>query len=107
MPFHEKKLFDLFDFTSWFDWTFLNFLAHCVVSIPWIFLGFEEYTGSKYKKIDPVEDALDNPNVLVNDESLDFSIAEGSGEFAEGSGEFDDSDDSGKKFRHLMGWKNV
>ena len=43
-----------------------------------------------------MEDTLDNPNVLVNDESLDFSITEGSGDFAEGSGgEFYDSDDSG------------
>ena len=27
MQFHEKK--DLFDFTSFFAWAFLNFLAHC------------------------------------------------------------------------------
>ena len=27
MQFHEKKI-DLFDFTSLFAWTFLNFLAH-------------------------------------------------------------------------------
>ena len=31
MQFHEKKI-DLFDFTSFFlAWTFLNFLACCVV----------------------------------------------------------------------------
>ena len=64
------------------------------------FLGFEEYTGSKYKKVDPVEDTiLDNPNILVNDESLDLSmiLGEGSGDFAEGSGagELYDLDDSG------------
>ena len=28
-----KKLFDLFDFTSFLAWTFLNFLALCVVVI--------------------------------------------------------------------------
>ena len=28
MQFHEKKL-DLIDFTSFFAWTFFNFLAHC------------------------------------------------------------------------------
>ena len=28
MQFHEKKL-DLFDLTSFFAWTFFNFLAHC------------------------------------------------------------------------------
>ena len=27
MQFHEKKI-DLYDFTSFFAWTFLNFLAH-------------------------------------------------------------------------------
>ena len=26
-----KKIFDLFDFTSFFAWTFLNFLARCVL----------------------------------------------------------------------------
>ena len=36
MQFHEKKFLDLFDFTSFFAWTFLNYLAHCVVEI-WIF----------------------------------------------------------------------
>ena len=30
MQFHEKKI-DLFDFTSFFASTFLNFLAHCVI----------------------------------------------------------------------------
>jgi len=30
MQFHEKKN-DLFDFTSIFAWTFLNFLAHCAL----------------------------------------------------------------------------
>ena len=30
MQFHEKKFFDLFDFTSFFARTFLNFLALCV-----------------------------------------------------------------------------
>ena len=33
MEFGQKKFFreiDLFDFTSFFAWTFLNFLAHCV-----------------------------------------------------------------------------
>ena len=29
MQFHEKKFFDLFDFTSFFAWTFLNVLACC------------------------------------------------------------------------------
>lgn len=42
---------------------------------------------------------LDNPNILVNDESLDLSMImeEGSGDFAEGSGagELYDLDDSG------------
>ena len=28
MQFHEKKI-DLFDFTSFVAWTFLNFLARC------------------------------------------------------------------------------
>ena len=28
MQFHEKKI-ELFDFTSFFGWTFLNFLARC------------------------------------------------------------------------------
>ena len=28
MQFHAKKI-DLFDFTSFFDWTFLKFLAQC------------------------------------------------------------------------------
>ena len=32
MQFHEKKIFDLFDFTSFFAWTFLNFLAHYATS---------------------------------------------------------------------------
>ena len=31
MQFHEKKN-DLFDFTSFFAWTFLNFLARCTNS---------------------------------------------------------------------------
>ena len=29
MQFHEKIIFDLFDFTSFFAWTFLIFLARC------------------------------------------------------------------------------
>ena len=29
MQFHEKMFLILFDFTSFFAWTFLNFLAHC------------------------------------------------------------------------------
>ena len=29
MQFHEKKNLDLFDFTSFFAWTFLNFLTCC------------------------------------------------------------------------------
>ena len=29
MQFHEKKILDLFDFTSFFAGTFLNFLARC------------------------------------------------------------------------------
>ena len=32
MQFHEKKL-DLFDFTNFLAWTFLNFLARCVFFI--------------------------------------------------------------------------
>ena len=32
MQFHVKKIFDLFDFTSFFPWSFLNFLAHCATS---------------------------------------------------------------------------
>ena len=31
IQFHEKKI-DLFDFMSFFAWTFLNFLAHCAMS---------------------------------------------------------------------------
>ena len=34
-----KKLFNLFDFTSFFAWTFLNFLAHCDLKIE-NYLGF-------------------------------------------------------------------
>ena len=30
MQFHEKNFLILFDFTSFFAWTFLNFLARCV-----------------------------------------------------------------------------
>ena len=30
MQFHVKNFFDIFDFTSFFAWTFLNFLARCV-----------------------------------------------------------------------------
>ena len=30
MQLHEKKFLDLFDFTSFFAWTFKNFLACCV-----------------------------------------------------------------------------
>ena len=29
MQFHEKNFIDLFDFTSFFAWTFLNFLSRC------------------------------------------------------------------------------
>ena len=28
----RKKFFDLFDFTSFFAWTFLNFLARCAMA---------------------------------------------------------------------------
>ena len=31
MQFHEKIFFDLFDFTSFFAWTFFNFLARYAV----------------------------------------------------------------------------
>ena len=31
MQFHEKNLFELFDFTSFFVWTFSNFLARCLL----------------------------------------------------------------------------
>ena len=30
MQFHENNFFDLFVFTSFFAWTFLNFLTHCI-----------------------------------------------------------------------------
>ena len=30
MQFHAKNFFDIFDFTIFFAWTFLNFLARCV-----------------------------------------------------------------------------
>ena len=39
MQFHERKKFDLFDFTSFFSWIFLYFLARCVslsiISLQW------------------------------------------------------------------------
>ena len=34
MQFHEKKKMDLLDFTSFFAWTFLNFLACCALYWP-------------------------------------------------------------------------
>ena len=37
----RKNFFDLFDFTSFLAWTFLNFLAHCVVS------GVEDLGGQR------------------------------------------------------------
>ena len=39
MQFHENKI-DLFDFTSFFAWTFISFLVHCV-----------SYKGNKYINI--------------------------------------------------------
>ena len=50
MQFHEKKYLDLFDFTSFFAWTFTNFLARrCVPDriLPWLtilFLSFSIYS---------------------------------------------------------------
>ena len=32
MKFHEEFFFDLFDFISFFSWTFLNFLIHYALS---------------------------------------------------------------------------
>ena len=34
MQFHEKKILDLFDFTSFFAGTFLNFLAAVTLNVP-------------------------------------------------------------------------
>ena len=38
MQFHEEKKSDLFDFTSFFAWTFLIFLARCAIKKKDIFL---------------------------------------------------------------------
>ena len=38
---------DLFDFTSFLDWTFLNFLAHCAILV----LGRIQFVGSKFWRV--------------------------------------------------------
>ena len=51
MQFHEKLFFDLFDFTSFFAWTFLNFLARCELAGNLIFLLDSNHDGGgKYIK---------------------------------------------------------
>ena len=40
MQFHEKNNFDLSGFTSFFAWTFLNFLARCAPNRPIFFSLF-------------------------------------------------------------------
>ena len=46
MQFRTKNFFDLFDFTSFFAWTILNFLAYCATSyfecVNIFFISFSE-----------------------------------------------------------------
>ena len=50
MPLHEKKFLDLFDFMSIFAWTFLNFLAYCVLS-SCLLLQFAKFTPFFFTKL--------------------------------------------------------
>ena len=47
MQFHEKKKLDLFDLTSYFAWTFLNFLARCVLFVYFFQLFVYIITGQQ------------------------------------------------------------
>ena len=72
VQFHEKIIFDLFDFASFFAWTFLNFLAHCVIVNKQLILP-DEVSMSRIKDANvyfmiadslPIQWALGSPAII-------------------------------------------